>query len=34
MAESATTTALAVYWFIDKKTLKRLGLSLALLTPS
>jgi len=27
MAESATTTALAVYSFTDKKPLKRLGLS-------
>ena len=27
MAESATPTALAIYSFIDKKSLKRLGLS-------
>jgi len=34
MAESPTTTALAVYLFIDKKPLKRLGLPHASLTPS
>jgi len=34
MAESTTTTALAVYLFTDKKPLKRLGLPQASLTPS
>ena len=34
MAESTTTTALAVYSFTNKKPLKRLGLSQASITPS
>ena len=33
MAESTTTTALAVYSFTNKKPLKRLGLSQASITP-
>jgi len=34
MAESTTTTALAVDWVNDKKPLKRLGLPRVSLTPS